>query len=99
MLNKHLLKNPGSRDLEDWRLSELVPDVDVSGHFRQDLGPEARLLRSGPAQGWRVPGSVLQLHATRGGAGGEDEPPLSSSVGSRGARTGSNVTARLQLRL
>ncbi|TNN52618.1 hypothetical protein EYF80_037196 [Liparis tanakae] len=39
-------------------------ETDVSGHFGQDIGPEGRLLRSGPAEGCRVPGRVLQLHAT-----------------------------------
>lgn len=37
----------------------------MSGHFGQDIGPEGWLLRSSPAEGWRVPGCVLQLHATR----------------------------------
>lgn len=50
--------------LEDGRLdalSYLVPYVDVPGHFCQDIGPEGRLLGSGPAEGRWVPGCVLQL--------------------------------------
>ena len=46
-------------------LANLVPDINVSGHFGQDIGPEGWLLRSSPAEGWRVPGCVLQLHATQ----------------------------------
>ncbi len=54
-----------TRYLKDGRLdalANLVPYVDVSGHFGQDIGPEGWLLRSGPAEGWWVPGCVLQLH-------------------------------------
>lgn len=46
-------------------LANLVPDINVSRHFGQDIGPEGWLLRSSPAEGWRVPGCVLQLHATQ----------------------------------
>lgn len=52
--------------LKDGRLDALsyfVPDVDVSGHFGQNIGPESGLLRPSPAQGRRVPGCVLQLHS------------------------------------
>lgn len=54
--------------LKDGRLdalANLVPYVDVSGHFGQDIGPEGWLLRSSPAEGRRVPGCVLQLHAAQ----------------------------------
>lgn len=55
-----------TRYLENWRLdalAELVADVDVSGHFGQDISPEGGLFGSGPAVGCRVAGCVLQLHA------------------------------------
>lgn len=55
-----------TRYLEYWRLdalAELVADVDVSGHFGQDICPEGGLFGSGPAVGCRVAGCALQLHA------------------------------------
>lgn len=68
----HILKVSPEAELETYlkdgrldALANLVPYVDVSGHFGQDIGPEGWLLRSSPAERWRVPGCVLQLHATQ----------------------------------
>lgn len=78
--------NDTPRYLKDGRLdalADLVPYVDVSGHFGQDIGPEGRLLRSGPAEGWWVPGCVLQLHDTRHNMSAREPPPLSEPSASR----------------
>lgn len=76
------LFNKAETHLKDGRLdalSNLVPYVDVPGHFGQDIGPEGWLLRSSPAEGRRVPGFVLQLHATKQNMSAR-EPLFYSSV-------------------
>lgn len=74
---------PESTHLKDRRLdalANLVPYVDVSGHFGQDIGPEGWLLRSSPAEGWRVPGCVLQLHATQENMSARDNAASSTDA-------------------
>ena len=93
--------SPRATDLEDGRLdalADLVPYVDVPGHLGQDIGPERRLLRSGPAEGWRVPGCALQL-SRHTAARGRSRASCVSPAGPRRETGGARRCARLGLGL